>query len=745
MAGAAMAAPEDPLAPVSGEIVVTAQKYNSTIQNTPISISAVSGAQLQERGITTIEDMAHEIPGISMRSAGPGQTEYEARGLASNAGAAPTVGFYLDEVPLSPPATAQVGRVVIDPDLYDINRIEVLRGPQGTLYGSGSMGGTVKVVTNQPELGKFDGSLQGTVSGTQKAGGPNGGGNVAINIPIGDKVALRVVGSDSYRSGWIDRVVLQDFPQDTDAGRGDVAHSPIRTVHRDVNTVALQGARASLLVKPNDNLTIVGTALYQHMHQGGYDEFDSPPGKSYLAHYEAADIKEPIKDSVQVYSLTVTQNLGIADLTSATGYYKRNEDQTQDASESVSYFADIYPYVGIPYSEDDTTRQFSEELRLTSRGSDKLHWVVGGFYSDLHSTWAEFSANPAFADFTPGENPAGIAFASHNPYRIRQEAAFADGSYKITDTLKASAGVRYFQYQSRQLANAWGFYAPSIAPQPYSKTTSKDSGFNPRFNLSWSPNRDLTTYISAAEGFRPGGANQQIPAFCGAGQDSYGPDKVWNYELGEKAKLLNGRVTVNADVFYIKWRGVQETEFLPCGFGYTTNAGNARSFGPELEINARLDDHWSIALSAAYTDAKINAPSASLASANVGSVSGCNSISDCSLPILNVPKETASGSVTYRTTFSTDYRFIARVSANYIGHSYDQAYVVTPLKSYTMANARITIEHDAWSVSAFMNNITNVTTELTANNTEFQFTIPQLTRFSTSQPRTMGMEIAYKF
>jgi len=151
------------------EITVTAERFKSTIQSTPISISALSGDQLAAAGLTRIQDFVHEIPGLSMRTAGPGLTEYEARGLASNGGAAPTVGFYLDEIPLSPPAVSQSGKVVIDPNVYDIERVEVLRGPQGTLYGSGSMGGTVKVITNQPKLGIFEGSVQGTGSYTEAA------------------------------------------------------------------------------------------------------------------------------------------------------------------------------------------------------------------------------------------------------------------------------------------------------------------------------------------------------------------------------------------------------------------------------------------------------------------------------------------------------------------------------------------------------------------------------------------------
>src|SRR6202050_1000425 len=192
------------------EIVVTAEKVKSTIQDTPISISAVSSTQLQEQGIVNVEDIARDVPGLSMRSAGPGLTEYEARGLASNGGAAPTVGFYLDEIPLSPPALSQSGKVVIDPGLYDVDRVEVLRGPQGTLYGSGSMGGTVKVVTAQPKLNVFEGSAQVTGSYTD-GGRAQGGAEVMTSMPLGDLFALRVVASDLHRSGWIDRDVVSPF------------------------------------------------------------------------------------------------------------------------------------------------------------------------------------------------------------------------------------------------------------------------------------------------------------------------------------------------------------------------------------------------------------------------------------------------------------------------------------------------------------------------------------------------------
>ena len=421
-AGTIVRAQQDSGAPSAGleEIVVSAQKYKSTIQDTPISMSAVSGEQLAAQGITSVEDVMHQIPSISMRSSGPGQTEYEARGLASNGGAAPTVGFYLDEVPLSPPALAQVGKVVIDPDLYDINRIEVLRGPQGTLYGSGSMGGTVKVITNLPKLNTWEGSIQSDISGTQ-GGGLNGRGNFMVNAPIGELFALRVVGTDAERSGWIDRVVLNPFPQDVGLSRGNILAAPVQQVVKDVNTEHLYGGRASLLFQPSEDFSAVLTVLYQRMKMAGYDEFDSPPGDQYLAHYQVANIPEPIDDTVHIYSLTVTANLGIADFTSATAYWNRDVSQTQDASESIGFVNGFYPYPPITQSETDESKQFSQEFRLASRDADsRLRWVGGVFLSNLDSVYLPTNnGNVAYAQ--PG-NPLGLVAVADNPYRIVQTA-----------------------------------------------------------------------------------------------------------------------------------------------------------------------------------------------------------------------------------------------------------------------------------------------------------------------------------
>jgi iron complex outermembrane recepter protein len=735
------------------EIVVTAQRFTSTVQNTPISISAVTGDQLDAAGITSVEELAHEIPGLSMRTAGPGQTEYEARGLASSGGSSPTVGFYLDDIPLTPPSTSQTGKLVIDPNLYDIDRIELLRGPQGTLYGSGSMGGTVRVITNAPKLDSFEGSVQGTLSDTEGGSG-NGGGSFMLNVPLGEMLAIRVVGTDSYRSGWIDRVVLNPFPADTSAGRGNVLAAPVQTVVHDVNTESLDGIRGSILFKPNDDLSIVGKVLYQHMSMGGYDEFDNPPGPAYLSTYVPYNLGEPIRDWVHIYSLTATQNLGFADLTSTSGYFQRHESQTQNASESISLDTGVYPYFPAPYSEIDLTRQFSEELRLVSRGDGALHWVGGAFYSDDTSDWDEIgtASGPVFLALQPD----GITYQGDLNYRVRQYALFGDGSYKITDQWKIEAGLRWYRYESRSGNWDTGYYsAPTVGPVPIYEIS--DSGFNPRIDLSYAPNTDLTTYISASKGYRPGGPpGPAYPSFCDVGDTQtppYQPDSVWDYEIGEKAKLFDNWLSINSDFYYIKWDRVQETVTIPkCGYTYEANAGNGRSFGPELEITAKLSVDWSVQASASYTDAKITQPSQQfvasvLSVAAPGGIPGCPSLHDCSsIPILNVPKDAASLALIYSTQVLGSYQLTGRVSDSFVGPGYDQAYAFAiPLPSYNIANARLGLGNGKWNATLFVDNLTNKVAALTTNNTQFQFNIPQLVRVSTNQPRTYGTEINYRF
>ncbi len=767
---APLAFAEDPAAPDPNslpEITVTAEKFRSTVQDTPISVTAVSGEQLQAAGITTIEQLARDVPGLSMRSAGPGLTEYEARGLASNGGAAPTVGFYLDEIPLSPPALSQSGKVVIDPNLYDIDRVEVLRGPQGTLYGSGSMGGTVKVVTTAPKLHTFEGSASANVSGTD-GGGANGGASLAFNVPLGDMFALRIVGSDQHRSGWIDEVVLNPFPVNVASKSfGNLGSAPVQSTIHDANYENLSTERISLLFKPREGISVTAFFMNQRMNTGGYDLLDgqlngsTSPGQVYDAHYEPFPLREPVQDNIQITGLTANLDAGFADLTSATSYWDRQAVQTQDASTSIYWTnaqagGNYPPLVPVPYSEVDPSRQFAQELRLTSHDAGGLHWVGGVFFSALRSVWQEESSNPALQAFGI---PSGSYFTSYNPYDVRQSAVFGDGSYEFAPHWKLALGLRWYSYHSAQHEQSWGYDGPAATPQTPTLTTADEKGTNPRVNLSYEPTPDMNLYATAAKGFRPGGANQiipppNLPPHCTPGSLDFKPDTVWNYELGEKLRLFDNRVTVNGDLYYIKWHGVQQVFTLTCGYQFYDNAGDGRSYGPELEIKAKITNNWTFSLSGTHTDAEITHPNAlyqQYLTYQVTLPNGTNPCSatspgSCTAPILNIPKETAAATLSYTTEIGTDTVLTGRLDESFVGQTTDLAYYYAlNLPSYSITNFRVIVDRDKWTGQFFVDNLTNKVALISSNNTSFQFNIPNIVRYSTNQPRTIGASLTYRF
>ncbi len=758
------------------EVVVTAQRFHSTVFATPMSITALTGTDLQQHGIVSMQDVVRAVPGLSVRTASPALTEFEARGLSSSGGSSPTVGFYLDDVPLSPPAGSQSGKIVIDPSLYDLRRIEVLRGPQGTLYGAGSMGGTVRLITTPPELRAWAGSVQMDGSYTD-GGGANGTLDFMLNAPIGSRSALRLVGTDEHRSGWIDRIVLDPFPLPASPSappRGNVLATPPSQVFSNVNTEDLRNGRVEWLVRPTDALKITALAMYEQLKMGGYDLIDSPPGLA--AHYEAAPTREPLRDESHLYALTVQWLVGHGELTSVSSWLTRQTTQTQDAAESFwATLATLYgaapplsapsgqpSMASLPYAESDPMHQFSQEIRYTTSGAEPLRGTFGAFYSDMTSQWNEYGANPVFSQATSswglaGEyNPNGIVFASIDPYHLKQWALYADGSWRITPQWTASAGLRYFHYSSEADESAWGFFSTvplGTAPPPPLVTTASDHGVTPRVNLAYRVNDDLNLYATVSKGYRPGGANQSVPSnLCGNTPISYKPDTVWNYELGGKARTTDRRLTVNADVYYMKWNDVQLYVPLPCGYSYNTNAGNGRTYGPEVEVHALLGSGWSVVASGTWVDAKITHVAASAffgSGATVFQPNGtpvCATQAGCELPVLNVPRSTASLELSWMHRFAHDRTLTARAVDEYTGRATDASYYFgIPLPAYQIVNARVSLHDGSWTATLYANNLTNKEALLTANNTAFQVNISQLIRYSVNQPRTVGLQLSTGF
>jgi iron complex outermembrane receptor protein len=771
------------------EIIVTAEKRESTVQATPIAMTALSAGDLTQENITSIQDLVGAIPGISLRTAGPGQTEYEMRGLASSGGSVATVGFYIDETPLSASAVALNGRTVIDADLYDLNRTEVLRGPQGTLYGAGSMGGTIKLVTNQPKLHELDGSAY--VDASQTTGGStNGRGSLMLNLPLGEIAALRFVTTDKYISGWIDRKVIAagQFPFPTNFGncgvyfcnRGDVQDAPVAEDHKNSNLERFISSRASLLVQPVDNLSITGNFMYQRIDADGYANYQAPPNNEAI--YQPYDIQEPYYDSFHLWSLKVSYDMSFANLTSASSYWKRDVYQSTDSTEALQNIFNFTQFVPNIYSENDQTWQIAQELRLTSRGEGDLQWVGGLYYSNLHSGYVTKNQTVGFVN-TPacpygdgpsghcpvadqftygaiaGSNPDGIMFNDNNPNILSQKAIFGEASYKLTPTLKLTTGLRFYKFDisntsnQRGLGTASGNATPTIA-----SAAGTNTSLLPKVNLSYEPTSDLTLYSTVSKGSRPGGVNLPIPLnpsgfyYCGgpapgtiyAGGSGpsylnsqpayYSPDDIWSVEMGEKSRFDDRRFTLNADVFYVKWHNIQQLVVLSCGYPYNTNVGDAKTYGPELEMAAKVTDAITAELSAAYTQAYISAPK-----------------DTPGLPIsagtrvTSIPKYTGNLAVSYESTLAQDYKLTFRVAESYVGPVDDVAYYRETLGSYGLMDFRLGVGKDAWTASLFGTNLTDKHAGLTIDNTVFAWQQPTITRVSTNQPRTIGLAFETKF
>ena len=765
------------------EIVVTAEKRASTVQDTAISITAVSGADLAERGIVDFSTLASETPGISMRDNGPGQTEFEMRGMTSSGGNSPTVGFYLDDVPMTSPAQAQNGKVVIDPSLYDLNRAEMLRGPQGTLYGSGSMGGTVKLITNQPDPSGFHTSGEAVLSDTD-GGGFNYTVNGMLNLPLIDnQMALRLVGTDSHTSGWIDRIVESDFPlpvpnaaSQTGYVRGDVLGGTVSHDYTQSNAEHLAGARGTLLWKVSDNFTLTPTVFYQRVTQDGPSAYDSDPGT--MAHYQPFDIAEPYSDQFTLAALTANYTASSFDLTSVTARWTRTSTQTQDTSESFENpftCITIAPNCGeLPFygpngvgsgpvvgTETDPSSQFSEELRIASTTDGPLKGVAGVFYSDFKSQWqlnTQSVNNLSYVDFSNFTTPAAVTtvWGLNEPAHITQWAVFGEGTWAITPALKATVGARVFSYTSDLSMYFAGWGSPLGGATPSTTDVSQSStGLDPKLNLSYEFSKDLMVYATAAKGFRPGGGNQPLPNFgypnspsyfgYTAWPKTYNSDSLWSYEVGEKARFLDRRLIVNASVYYEDWTQIQLEE-LPFGYPLFDNAGDAKIYGGELELNALLGSGFTASASGAYTHAALEpGPHYTIVLENQPVIG-----TPASTVVPDVPKYTANVGLDYLHALDGTLSLVAHADYTYTGQRYDLVAInqgqMWSLPGYGLVNLRAGVKNtvSAWNASLFCTNLANNHPAL-ENMTALNLANPDFNRVVTSQPRTIGLDFSFKY
>jgi iron complex outermembrane recepter protein len=759
------------------EVVVTAQKRASTVQTTPISISAVSGDDLLVRGVVSLAALAQGTPGVSLKSEGPSQTEIEMRGMTSSGGNSATVGLYLDDIPLTGPASAQNGHVVIDPDLYDLNRIEILRGPQGTLFGSGSMGGTVRLITNQPNLSQLQSTAQSVLSGTE-GGGFNHKDNLMINLPVVEgTLALRVVGSEDHMSGWIDRIVADPFPlvggNPDGTERGDVQSARIQTQYPDSNAYQTYAARVSVLWRPTQNLSVAAEYFHTTSTQDGISAYDSVPGTE--AHYQPFDIAEPLTDSLTAYSLNVNYSFPAFDLTSSTAQWTRNSSQVEEASEAFNNPLEALTYnsnYGMPNPgyygptgsgpehglEIDPSHQFSEELRLASTGNGRAGWVAGLYYSDFYSLWTFKGTTPNYSSYmdlgTLERATTANWFDANSPTTLRQYAGFGDLTYALTDALKLDVGVRvnHYDYRFSSCISGWGSANGAATPSCSGLIGLSSTSFDPKFNLAYAFSPDLMAYATVSTGFRPGGGNAAYPttgsawggAFHQQGYTSgkwpstYEPDRVVSYELGEKARMLDRRVTVNASVYYEDWRHIQ-LEAYPNDWALNINGSYAHIYGTDIDVVADLGAGFRLEVAAGYLYEWLDG--------------GPHWVIAPTHKLPEVAPVNGTAALSYAKPLGDNFAFAARLENSYTGPRYSISFpnpyeftgTYTQLPGYDLINVRAGLAfRDRWSATMFVNNATNRHAQLESMFTENE-PQPSFTRMITNQPLTAGLDLSYRF
>jgi iron complex outermembrane recepter protein len=747
------------------EVVVTANKLNAQrVLDIPVSIQAISGDALQNAGAAGIMSIAGDVPGLSIQDLGPGDKKYVIRGINSTGDS--TTGVYYGEAVISGTNSDDGGGFESDIRLYDMDRIEVLRGPQGTLYGASSMSGTIRFIPKAPDLKELDGYVTLEGSETAQASG-NYNFNGAMNLPIIDGLlALRLVGWKLYDSGYINQIrVGEDVTQSVNIGtatKPNYQTEPVQALGylKGVNDDDVGGGRAILRFQPIDKLIIDANYTTQTETSGGSSRY-TPAGTTAfnggpIAPIQGCDLcntdltQSPWYDDLTVFGTTLTYDTGLGTVTGTANEYNRRTGFSFDSTPIlVSYDIPVPAETFEPRTRDVT----SSELRYASAFNSPVNFVAGVYREHDHQfltvdvittngfglpTGPFCDNNSCDALTYPG---SGTTFFGRTDERwTTSYAGFGEATWKITDAWTAVAGVRYFTESLEGVqvqTHPFGGFPPGPTLVPLPDPNQTFNKFTWKADLSYKWSESLLAYGTVSTGFRSGGLNAVSEPFEPIPK-SYAPDSLTNFELGAKGRLANGLFDYQADVYFIRWSDIQVQETTPDGaFVYQGNAGVAHVKGVEFELTAHPIEYLSASFAGAYTDAFL----AQGASAAAYSYNPTLGLTGDAIP--NVPKFQASLGLNYRrpiangweATAGTDVTYRDAENSYFSSNSFNM-----PLAPYTLMGLRAGFIQGPWTATAFVRNLTNKRAQISAINST-----QDPDALLTVQPRTIGLTLTRKF
>jgi iron complex outermembrane recepter protein len=690
------------------EVVVSAQKRSELLQDVPVPVTAISAGTLVSSNQLRLQDYYMKIPGLNATPGDlSGGSRLTIRGLTTGGSTNPTVGVVVDDVPFGSSVGQGGGSEAPDIDPNELSRIEVLRGPQGTLYGASSLGGLFKFVTVDPSTEALSGRVQAGLSSVRN--GDELGFNVRgdVNVPVSDKWALRGSAFTRRDPGFIDDPILG-----IEGVNGGESH----------------GGRLSTLWRPTEDVSLKLSALFQNSKLHGSPLVYQQAGLGELEQTAARGSGGYAKD-IQAYGANLSARLGNVDVVAASGYGIYERSFWFDLTPFFGAFTDsLFGVEGTPSNERDKVTKFTQEVRLSSTMGERFEWLLGAFYTDEDTPQTQ---SILATDFTTGAAEGTVADISF-PNTYEEWAAFGNLIVHATDRLTIQFGARQSENQQTYSQFATGplFGGDSVVPE----TRTKDDAFTYLVTPSFKVSSDLMVYARLASGYRPGGPNSNCVALnvpC-----KYDADTTQNYEIGFKGSALEDRVSFDASVYYIDWKDIQLRVIDPATVtGYNANGSRARSQGIELAAEVRPTNRLSVVAWVAWNEAELTEP---LPSGGPGTPVG--SPGD-RLPYSN----RFSGSVSVDQEFSITGNMNAYVggSVSYVGDRegmFQGTPERQPYPGYAQTDLRAGVRFDTWTVNAFVNNATDKRVVLIGG---LDYLLPGT--FAYIQPRTAGVSLSKSF